>query len=56
MEILKSYYLDASALIKIFIEEKRSNIVRKLVAAKSQIYTTNLCVAEALRVFKRNIC
>jgi predicted nucleic acid-binding protein len=53
MEILKAYYLDASALIKIFIQEKRSDIVHNLISAKSQIYTTTLCVTEALRVFKR---
>ncbi|MDY6894801.1 MAG: PIN domain-containing protein [Thermotogota bacterium] len=53
MGTLKAYYLDASALIKMFIQEKRSDIVRNLTASNSQIYTTNLCVAEALRVFKR---
>ncbi|MBU0730253.1 MAG: type II toxin-antitoxin system VapC family toxin [Proteobacteria bacterium] len=53
MKTINAYYLDASALIKLYISEKRSEIVNKLVAKQSQIYTTTLCVAEALRVFKR---
>lgn len=53
MTMLKAYYLDASSLIKLYVKEQRSDIITKLVEKESQIYTTTLCVAEALRVFKR---
>jgi predicted nucleic acid-binding protein len=47
------YFVDASALIKLFLEEKGSGELRQFVAQCGVIYTTALCFGEALGVLKR---
>jgi len=47
------YFTDASALIKLFIEEKGSTELRRFVSQCGVIYTTALCFGEALGVMKR---
>jgi predicted nucleic acid-binding protein len=47
------YYLDASALIKILIEEPRSEAIREFFSNESAFFTTSVCFAEVLGILKR---
>jgi predicted nucleic acid-binding protein len=44
--------LDASALVKVYIEEDGSALLRDFLATEPTRYTTPLCLYEALSVFK----
>jgi predicted nucleic acid-binding protein len=46
-------YLDASALVKLYIDEKGSQELREFFNAGTNFFTTWLCLAEALNVMKR---
>jgi predicted nucleic acid-binding protein len=51
---VKVRYLDASALVKLYVDEEHSLRVRAFVDRHPQPFqTTSLCFAEALNVFKR---
>jgi predicted nucleic acid-binding protein len=52
-EGLRIKYLDASALVKLYIKEKGSQELRKFFNAGTNFLTTWLCLAEALNVLKR---
>jgi predicted nucleic acid-binding protein len=55
MGILKVNYLDASALVKLVVEEKSSNAIEAYMKRewKSSFKATALCFTEALSVLKR---
>ena len=54
MTTIRTHYLDASAIVKIFLkEEGTEESVRNYFHARHTFYTTWLCVAETLQVFKR---
>jgi predicted nucleic acid-binding protein len=50
---VKTCYLDASALVKLVLDEPQSNAVRSYVNGRANLYTTSLCFAEAFGVLKR---
>lgn len=51
---VKVRYLDASALVKLYVDEPQSDVVRAFVNAEPKPFqTTTLCFAEALNVLKR---
>jgi predicted nucleic acid-binding protein len=50
---VKPHYLDASALVKLFVEEDGSDTVRHYFNKKTSFYTTSICFAEALGALKR---
>jgi len=50
----KARYLDASALVKLYVVEPHSDVVRAFMNAHPKPFnTTSLCFAEALNVLKR---
>lgn len=53
MNAVRTHYLDASAIVKLYADEDGSDITRRYVDAQSTLYTTNLCVVEVLSVLKR---
>src|SRR5258708_36380060 len=53
-ESVKARYLDASALVKLYVDEPHSDVVRAFVNEHPKPFnTTSLCFAEAFTVFKR---
>ena len=50
---IKAHYLDASALVMLFLDEPGSDAVRDYFYGEANFCTTTLCLAEALGVFKR---
>jgi predicted nucleic acid-binding protein len=52
MSTLKSHYLDASALVKLLLEEEGSELLRTYFRKHTQFYTTPICFAETLGVLK----
>ncbi len=53
----KSFFLDASAIVKLLIEEKHSDLVRNCFDDPlSLFFTTNFCFFESLSVLKREWC
>jgi predicted nucleic acid-binding protein len=53
-ESVKARYLDASALVKLYVDEPYSDGVRAFMNAHPKPFnTTSLCFAEAFTVFKR---
>ena len=48
----KARYLDASALVKIFVDEDHSDRVRDFFRTRSSIAATSICIAETLGVIK----
>jgi predicted nucleic acid-binding protein len=56
MEYLKNTYLDASAAVKLVIDEPGSEHIRKYFDSNfSDFYMTSLCFTEALGVLKRKM-
>ena len=56
MEFLKNTFLDASAAVKLVIDEPGSEHIRKYFDSNfSHFYMTSLCLAEALGVLKRKM-
>ena len=51
---VKVYYLDASALVKLFIDENGSETLRKHVKKSVNFCATSFCLGEALGVMKRD--
>jgi predicted nucleic acid-binding protein len=52
MSATRAICLDASALVKMYVDEAGSEKVREFVAAEARLYTTPLCFYEALNVLK----
>jgi predicted nucleic acid-binding protein len=52
MAAIRTHYLDASAIVKLFVNEERSEILRKYYNDHSTYSTTSLCFAEAIGVLK----
>lgn len=50
---VKPHYMDASALVKLFVEEEGSDTVRNYFNNKTTFCTTSICFAEALGALKR---
>ena len=50
---IKTHYLDASAILKLFIKEDGSEKLEEYFSRHSVFFTTSLCFAEALSVLKR---
>jgi predicted nucleic acid-binding protein len=53
VEYLRHTYLDASAAVKLVIDEPGTSHILKYFDSNSQFYMTSLCFAEALGVLKR---
>lgn len=54
---IKSFFLDASAIVKLVIDEKHSELVRNhFDDPRSWFFTTNFCFFESLTVLKREWC
>ncbi|MFI0377351.1 MAG: type II toxin-antitoxin system VapC family toxin [Candidatus Thiodiazotropha sp.] len=52
MNAIRTHYLDTSALVKIFIDEEGSDVLKKYFNDHSVFHTTSLCFAETLGVLK----
>jgi predicted nucleic acid-binding protein len=52
MKLIRIHYLDASAIVKLFIAEEGSDRLQKYFSEESNFYTTSLCFAEALGALK----
>lgn len=52
MELTRIHYLDASAIVKLFINEPGSEAVRSYFYKNENFSTTYICFGEALGVFK----
>lgn len=52
MTAVRTHYLDASAIVKLFVQEEGSDKLREYFSKHSVFHTTSLCFAEALRVLK----
>jgi predicted nucleic acid-binding protein len=50
---VKSCYLDASALVRLVLDEPQSEAVRAYVRDRTNLYTNSFCFAEAFGVLKR---
>ncbi len=53
METIRTHLLDASALVKLFINEDGSDTLKEYFNSRSVFWTTSLCFAEVLGVLKR---
>jgi len=53
METIRTHLLDASALVKLFINEDGSEALKDYFGSRSVFWTTSLCFAEVLGVLKR---
>jgi predicted nucleic acid-binding protein len=52
MELMRTHYLDASAIVKLFVAEQGSNAIRAYFDKEENFYITNLCFVEALTALK----
>ena len=52
-ESVKKYYLDASVLIKLVVDEPDCDLIRKFFYKNTNFCTTPMCLAEAIGVLKR---
>lgn len=52
MTAIRTHYLDASAIVKLFVVEENSDVLRKYFNDHSTFYTTSLCFSEAIGVLK----
>ena len=52
MTAIRTHYLDASAIVKLFVNEKGSEHLRQYHNDHSTFYTTSLCFTEAIGVLK----
>ena len=50
---IKASHLDASAAVKLVLQERGSEQLRSYFASPANFYITSVCLAEALGVFKR---
>jgi len=53
VKLIRIHYLDASAIVKLFLPEEGSTALRSYFDKESNFYATSLCFAEALGVLKR---
>ena len=49
---IRTHYLDASAIVKLLVNEPCSNTMRSYFKSRSNFYITSICFAEALGVLK----
>jgi predicted nucleic acid-binding protein len=52
MKLIRIHYLDASAIVKLFVEEEGSAALRTYFESEAHFYATSLSFAEALGVLK----
>ncbi len=52
MATIRTHYLDASAIVKLFVNEENSDILREYYYSHSVYSTTSLCFVEAIGVLK----
>jgi predicted nucleic acid-binding protein len=52
MKWIRVHYLDASAIVKLFVDEVGSDALRMYFNNESHFFTTSICFAEALGVLK----
>ena len=52
MQYMKTHFLDTSALVKLFLKEDGSEAIHSNFGKASVNWTTSLCIAELLGVFK----
>ena len=52
MSAIRTHYLDTSALVKLFIDEAGTDVLKVYFDNHSVFHTTSLCFAEALGVLK----
>ena len=50
---IKASHLDASAAVKLVLQERGSEELRSYLANRASFYITSVCLAKALGVFKR---
>jgi predicted nucleic acid-binding protein len=55
MGIIKTHYLDASAIVKLLIHEDGSAVLKQYFEKHSVFYTTSLCFVETLGVLKAKV-
>jgi predicted nucleic acid-binding protein len=53
MQLIRIHYLDASAIVKLFLPEIGSEVLRSYFSKESNFYATSLCFSEALGILKR---
>jgi predicted nucleic acid-binding protein len=53
MRAVRTHYFDASALVKLFLVEQGTEVVREYFNEWSNFCTTSLCFVETLQVFKK---
>ena len=53
MGVVRTHLLDATALVKLVVDEDKSDRVRKYYRSQSVFWTTSVCFSEALGVLKR---
>ena len=52
MKLIRNHYLDACAIVKLFVDEEGSTTLRTYFESESGFYATSLCFSEALGVIK----
>lgn len=52
MGLIRTHYLDASAIVMLFVEEPGSDKLRAYIGPHATRHTTSLCLAESLGVLK----
>ena len=52
MAAIRTHYLDASAIVKLFVNEENSDLLQEYFNVHSTYYTTSLCFSEAIGVLK----
>jgi len=52
MGLIRTHYIDASAIVKLLVNEPCSNTMQSYFDRWSNFYTTSICFAEALGVLK----
>jgi predicted nucleic acid-binding protein len=52
MKVVRTHYIDTSALVKLFVQEDGSKKLRDYFSKHTVFHTTSLCFAEALGVLK----
>jgi predicted nucleic acid-binding protein len=52
MAIVRTHFLDTSAMIKLVVDEEGSAVIRGYQSIGSVFWTTSICFAEALGVLK----
>ena len=53
MKLIRTFFFDASAIVKILVDEPGSRRIREVYGGTAQIHTSWVLIAEALGVLKR---